>query len=219
MSKTEAGGAGLKPPISKVSPDEAPKRRGRPPGSKNKPKEEIFRARMEAASRDYTPSRPVTPTYKMKAKPNWEDLDLDAFGDETPDRFRVAPDLVPDGMSLQWVTSTVRGADFGQRRSQFEKRGWTPVHQSDFDGIFDGMFMKKGEEGEITLEGMVLMTRPEAITRKARMMERFNAEEKIRIKEAALRGGDINTSLDSQHPTVQKITKVNRTMERLEIPE
>lgn len=181
-----------------------PKRRGRPPGSKNKPKPESVAA--------------VTTRYKMKAKPNWEDVETDSFSDDSPDRLRIDPALVPEGMSLQWVTESVYGQPMPQHRAEFEKRGWTPVHQEDFDGVYDGMFMPKGAEGEIKLDGMVLMARPEELTRKARMQDRRKANEVVRIKEQALRGGDINTSLDSQHPSALSTNRISRTMERIEIP-
>lgn len=156
--------------------------------------------------------------YKMKAKPNWDDEDIGGLPDESPDRLGIDPALVPEGMSLQWVTDSVYGQQVPQHRARFEKRGWTPVHQEDFDGVFDGMFMPKGAQGEIKVDGMVLMARPAEMTRKAMLDDRRKAQEVIRIKEQALRGGDINTSLDSQHPTALRTNKVNRTMERLEIP-
>ena len=156
--------------------------------------------------------------YKMKAKPNWDEDNVGGLEDESPDRLAVDPALVPEGMSLQWVTDSVYGQGVPQHRARFEKRGWTPVHQEDFDGVFDGMFMPRGAEGEIKVDGMVLMARPEEMTRKARSDERRKAQEVIRIKEQALRGGDINTSLDSQHPSALQTNRINRTMERLEIP-
>lgn len=155
--------------------------------------------------------------FRMKAKPNWEDLD-DNVADDSPDRLRVDPSLVPAGMSLQWVTDSVYGQPVPQHRAEFEKRGWTPIHQEDFDRVFDGMFMPKGAEGEIKVDGMVLMARPEELTQRARAADKRKAQEVIRIKEQALRGGDINTSLDSQHPTALQTNRINRSMERIEIP-
>lgn len=191
-----------------MSEDIAPKRRGRPPGSKNKPKEAP--PVSEAAK--------AKPKYKMKAKPNWTEDDIDTLPDDTPDRLRIEPHLVPEGMSLQWVTTEVYGQPMPQRRALFEKRGWTPVHQEDFDGVFDGMFMPKGADGEIKIEGMVLMARPSEMTRKARLMDKFNADEKIRIKERELLGGGLNTPLDSMHPSALKTNKIGRSMERIEVP-
>ena len=163
------------------------------------------------------PEAPIR--YKMKAKPNWDEDDVGGMEDESPDRLGIDPAIVPEGMSLQWVTDSVYGQGVPQHRARFEKRGWTPVHQEDFDGVLDGMFMPRGADGEIKVDGMVLMARPEEITRKAKLSERRKAQEIIRIKEQALRGGDINTSLDSQHPSALQTNRINRTMERLEIPE
>lgn len=163
-------------------------------------------------------AQPVATRYKMKAKPNWDDEDIDGMPEESPDRLSIDPALVPDGMSLQWVTDSVYGQQTPQHRARFEKRGWTPVHQEDFDGVFDGMFMPKGAAGEIKVDGMVLMARPAEMTRKAQAEDRRKAQEIIRIKEQALRGGDLNTSLDSQHPSALKTNRVNRTMERIEVP-
>lgn len=156
--------------------------------------------------------------YKMKAKPNWDEDDVGGLGEESPDRLAIDPALVPEGMSLQWVTDSVYGQGVPQHRARFEKRGWTPVHQEDFDGAFDGMFMPRGAEGEIKVDGMVLMARPAEMTRKARLDEKRRANEVVRIKEQALRGGDINTSLDSQHPSALQTNRINRTMERVQVP-
>lgn len=161
----------------------------------------------------------VPTRYKMKAKPNWEEEDIGGLADESPDRLGIDPAIVPEGMSLQWVTDSVYGQQVPQHRARFEKRGWTPVHQEDFDKAFDGMFMPKGAEGEIKVDGMVLMARPAEMTRKAKLDDRRKAQEVIRIKEQALRGGDINTSLDSQHPSALGFNKIGRTMERIHIPE
>lgn len=157
--------------------------------------------------------------YKMKAKPNWNEEDIDGMGEESPDRLAINPAIVPEGISLQWVTDSVYGQPVPQHRARFEKRGWTPVHQEDFDGVFDGMFMPKGAEGEIKVDGMALMARPAEMTRKAVMADRRKARDVIRIKEQALRGGDIGASLDSQHPSALSTNRINRTMERIHIPE
>src|SRR5690242_17941086 len=119
--------------------------------------------------------RSVAPRHKMKAKPNWDDDDISGLGEESPDRLGIAPELVPEGMSLQWVTDSVYGQQVPQHRARFEKRGWTPVHQEDFDGAFDGMFMARGAPGEIKVDGMVLMARPAEMTRKATLDDRRKA--------------------------------------------
>lgn len=157
--------------------------------------------------------------FKMKAKPNWEDIDPAQMVD-TPDRLKIDPEHIPDGMSVQWVTDSVYGQSMAQHRSGFERRGWTPVHPSDFDGQFDGMFTPKGSEGEIIVDGLVLMARPKQMTKRAEMADKLRAIDQVRIKEQAWKSGDIQgVTLDASHPTAVNSNRINRTLERIQIPE
>ncbi len=155
--------------------------------------------------------------FKMRAAPNWETMDP-SRGD-TPDRFHIDPSLIPPGMSAQWVTNSIFGQEQAQHRGKFEQNGWTPVHQDDFDGQFDGMFMPKGKEGEINQDGLVLMMRPKQITEKAQRAEKKRAYEQVAIKEQALRGGDIPVSLDARHESATSTNRINKSYERVEIPD
>src|SRR5882672_4817908 len=175
-----------------------PKKRGRPPINRE-------------------PLREVAPSLKMRARPNW--LDIDPAAQDTPDKFHIDPSKIPAGMSALWVTDSVLGKPMPQHRAGFEKTGWTPVHQDDFDGQFDGMFMPKGMDGEIKQEGTTLMMRPKELTDRAKAVDQRNAREQVQIKEQALRGGDLNTSLDSQHPSAINSNRVNKSYERVTIPE
>ena len=164
------------------------------------------------------PVEAVAPkSFKMKAKPNWETFD--ATAQDTPDRLHIDPDKVPEGFSLQWVTDSVYGQSMSQHRSGFERKGWTPVHQEDFDGVFDGMFMPKGAQGEIMNEGLVLMARPKEFSDKAALLEKRAAMSQVLIKEQALRGGDIPIPSDPRHSTALNFNKIGKTYERLPIPE
>lgn len=155
---------------------------------------------------------------KMRARPNWDDM---TPVDDVPDRLRIPPDMVAKlerdhGMSLQWVTDSVYGKPEPQLRASQEKRGWTPVHAEDFDGMFDGMFTPKGSDGEINMEGLVLMARPVEITRAAQARDRRAAKVPTQIREQQLRGGDLPGVSGANHPTVRN--SINRTRERIEIP-
>ena len=163
------------------------------------------------------PKEVVPNQFKMKAKPNWESFD--ATAEDSPDKLHINPELVPEGISLQWVTDSVYGQSMSQHRSSFERKGWTPVHQEDFDGVFDGMFMPKGAQGEIMNEGLVLMARPKEFTDKAKLLERRAAVSQVMIKEQALRGGDIPISLDARHSSALNTNKIGKSYERLPIPE
>jgi hypothetical protein len=163
------------------------------------------------------PDEPAPKTFKMKAKPNWETFD--ATAEDSPDRLHIDPSLVPSGFALQWVTDSVYGQNMAQHRMKFEQKGWTPVHQEDFDGVFNGMFMPKGKEGEIMNEGLVLMARPKEFSDKAKRQDHRKAIEQVAIKEQALRGGDIQIPLDSRHPSALGTNRISKSFERLPIPE
>lgn len=180
------------------------KRRGRP-------------KKVEVTDSAY--AAPKQTAYKMKAKPNWEDISPEDFENDSADKLHIAKEMIPDGMDLQWVTDSIWGQPMPQHRAEFEKRGWTPVHQEDFDGRFDGLWMPKGAPGEIKSEACVLMARPLELSRRAKMIDRHKANEQIQIKEAALRGGDLpGVTLDSQHPNAVGSNRINKSFERIEVP-
>lgn len=156
-------------------------------------------------------------TWKMRSNPNWETIDP-SFED-SPDQLRIAPHLVPDGISLQWVTESVLGKPMPERLAAFERKGWTVVHNDDFDGQLDGLFDKKGAQAPIRKDGMVLVARPKELTAKARRRDHMAALEKVKIKEQALRGGDIGATLDAQHPNALGFNKINKSIERITVPE
>jgi len=171
---------------------------------------------QQAQSKWQAEKAKVDPRNKMKARPNWDDYDS---SDRAVDELRIPQGEFPDGMDLQWVAVSCLGQPLTKERSDFERKGWTPVHQSDFDGIYNGRWMKKGEEGEISFKGLVLMARPLEFSLKAKEEDRKAARQQVAVKEAALRGGDLPISLDTQHPTALRSNVINRTVERLTIPE
>lgn len=153
---------------------------------------------------------------RMKAKPNWEEFD-DAVDSE--DRLHIGKDLFPPGFDFQWVTDSVYGQAMPQHRAQFERKGWTPVHQEDFDGVFDGKFMPKGQQGEINVDGLVLMARPLEFSIRSKRLDEQRAIEAVQIKQQQLTGGDLpGVSLDSRHPSAVKTNRINRTYEPVPIP-
>jgi len=184
------------------------RKRGRPP-------------KQKSAGIEREPQREVQQkagkSIKMRAKPNWEQIDPNAV--DTADRLAVPAHLIPEGMSLQWVTSRVYGQEMARHRADFERRGWTPVHGEDFDGQLDGMFMPKGADGEIEIDGLVLMARPKQITEAATKNDTIRARQQVLKKEAEMRGGDVQgISLDTTHPTALRVNKVGRSVERIDVP-
>jgi hypothetical protein len=159
---------------------------------------------------------------KMKARPNWESEDFVGVGMEGVDRLKVSPEklqaLHRDGVALQWVTRSVRGQEQPQELSKMTKGGWTPVHQSDFDGLLDGDFMPKGHDDVITVDDCMLVARPSQLQAKARQAERREASRPLQIAEQNL-GHGIPGVTGSNHPTAIRGNKIDSRMERVEIPE
>jgi hypothetical protein len=153
----------------------------------------------------------------MKAKPNWENVDPGR--DDTPDRLHIGQEEWPEGMAMQWITASVRGQEFPGRRMLFDQGGWTPVHQEDFDGKFNGRFMLRDAPGEITVEGLVLVARPIEFTERARVAEKRRAREQLEIKERAFRSGEIpNVSFDTKHESALRTNKISKSYERIDVP-
>ena len=135
--------------------------------------------------------------------------------DEDEDRLKVPPHFIPDGMSYQWVTDSIFNAPQPQRRARFERKGWMPVPAERHDGVW----MPKGYKGEINVDGLVLMERPAEYTKKALDHDKKKAREQVWIKEQQLRGGDVGTTLDSQHQSALRTNKISKSYEPLRIPD
>jgi len=157
---------------------------------------------------------------KMKARPNWDDDTANEVGDESADRLKIPRDIIDkfarDGVALQWITRSVRGQDAPQEISKFVKGGWTPVHASDFDGAFDGMFMPKGSDDVVGVDDCMLVARPMEIQRRSKERERMQAAEPLRIKMAEL-GAGLNIP-GGNHPTAVRQNHITVTREGIAVP-
>ena len=81
--------------------------------------------------------------------------------------------------------------------------------------------MPKGTKSgvEISQGGLVLMARPMELSKQSRAHEYSRARQQVRIKEQQITGGDLNTSLDSRHPSALRFNKIEKSMERIPVPE
>lgn len=163
------------------------------------------------------PAKPGPRKWALKAGANWETND--GGPDEGIDRYHIDRADIPEGFDLQWVAVSVLGQDMVRERGQFERKGWTPVHQSDFDGRFDGRYMPRGQDGEINVGGQVLMARPLELSIKSRQREHRAALDQVRIKEQALYSGQDVQASGAEHPSARKFNSINRSLERIAIPE
>lgn len=196
-----------------------PKRRGGWPRGKPRPARAAPTPENVKAAADRAQSPMLG---KMKARPNWESDDFVGVGQDGVDRLKISPEkleaLHRDGVALQWVTRSIRGQEMPQELSKMTKGGWTPVHQSDFDGLLDGDFMPKGHDDIITVDDCMLVARPTQIQAKARQALRHDAARPLQITEEQL-GHGIPGVTGSDHPTATRGNAIKRTMERVEIPE
>lgn len=173
-----------------------------------------------AADRASAMPRAASLLSKMKSRPNWESDDFVGVGMDGADRLRIEPEIVQalyrDGVALQWITRAVRGQETPQEMSKYTKGGWTPVHQSDFDGLLDGMFLSKGLDEVITVEDCMLVARPAEIQKKAVRAQFSEAARPLQIAEEQL-GHGIPGVTGSNHKSVQN--SIKKSIERVEIPE
>lgn len=159
--------------------------------------------------------------FKMKAAPNWESEDFVGVGMDGSDRMHIPEDtilaLAQDGWALQWGTHAIRGQPAPQELAKMTKGGWTPVHQEDFEGMMDGLFMPKGKnDTPIIVDDAILLARPIQIQQKAERVRRREANLPLQIAEEQI-GQGIPGVTGAMAPGVRNTIK--KTMERVEIPD
>ena len=172
------------------------------------------------AAADRAEMRPLIS--KMKARPNWESDDFVSADFEGVDRLAIPRDKVEalrrEGVALEWGTQSVRGAPTPRQMADAERRGWTIVHNGDFDGVLDGLFVPKGSDLPITVDDAILLARPVSTDIKAKQAERRAAMRPLEISETQIGYGIPNVT-GASHPTATRGNQIKKTMERVEIPE
>lgn len=129
--------------------------------------------------------------------------------------------LHANGIDVQWCTDSVLGQAAPQTRMAFEINGWEPVTPDMFDGLFDGMYTRKGHQGEINYEGLVLMWRPLELTQEAQEEDRQARDAAIMAQQNMIKGGaaiqGLARGFEPVHATVKN--KLTRTIKPpMEIP-
>lgn len=126
------------------------------------------------------------------------------------DKFHIPREMIPDGIDLQWNTDTVVGMAAVQERAEMERQGWEAVTPEMWDGRFDGMFARKGHQGEINVGGLVLMWRPIELTMEARAEELQAANTARYIEERKIQTGNVDNvdpdMFDNQNPKARAQT-------------
>lgn len=156
---------------------------------------------------------PAKQTWTMKAGNNWDNA---VEVEDSPDRLAIPPELIPEGMALEFKTRSVLGQEQQQRLNGYFRAGWTPVHAEDFGGRFANMW-SRDDSGYVVYEACILCARPLALSIKAKKRELAKARDQIALKEQAFKGGEI-AATGADHPTAKGFNRISRTMERIEIP-
>ena len=158
--------------------------------------------------------------WRMKAGNNWDDDLAEDIPDTAPNELHIPLDMIPEGMSLQWITTEVYGKEENQRRALFERTGWTAVHPEDFDGLYDGRWSSRGTKGEINYFGLTLVAKPTELVERSRKRDEREARRRVQIKEQALFGGEHAAPvMGADHPSAKRFNHINRSVERVTIPE
>lgn len=177
-----------------------PRPRGRPPGTRTLRTSDV-RAEPEVREEAVRPAK----TRSRRAGSGADRLGVPR---------EIKEGLEQDGVDIQWVTDSVNGMPFPHRRATFEADGWEAVTPDMFGGVFDGMFMRKEHQGEISFEGLVLMWRPLELTQEARQEERDLANRAVNIHEKKMRQGQLDgvdpKTLDPNHPSAKRVSHLTR---------
>lgn len=136
-------------------------------------------------------------------------------------KLNIPASLIPEGFDLQWVTDSVWGRPEKQHRARFERQGWLSVLADDEIGSrLKGLFVGTGDDGEIIMDGLVLMARPLAFSMKAKQLDRRRAVERVQVKEHQLRTGNLSgITLETDHPTVLNSNVVRRSLDTIAVPQ
>ena len=147
--------------------------------------------------------------------PGVYDPEFEYHPEDTEDRLRVPKEVIPDGITYQWITFEVFGQPQPQRVARWERQGWRPVPAE----RHKGMFMPNDYKGAIEIDGLRLMERPTEIDRRARAYEEQKARNQMGTKRQQLTGGNIpGVGFDTQHPSALRSNKMSGEWQRISVP-
>lgn len=159
----------------------------------------------------------------VKDRRNWGNKwDVDPVSeDDTPNVLYIPREVYPDGIEFMWGTRSIRGQDTPQIRSGYFKDGWREVHDEDFQGSRFWEYSRnrwaRDDSGYICYEACILLGQREEITFKAEAKRVRMAKEQLLIREQSITGGGMNAT-GAEHPSALAHNKIQRTVERIEIP-
>lgn len=116
------------------------------------------------------------------------------------DPFFIPPELKEPGWSYEWKTETIYNQEATAHQVMLAENGWRPVMST---GRWSGVFMPNSHEGKpIRRDAMVLMERPDSLTREAYDEERKKARRQMADTRESLRLAT-PSGFTTQHAGVQ----------------
>jgi hypothetical protein len=207
--------------------NEAPRRRGRPPGS--------GKAKIVKAESPQTPSgaaveavlSPVAEPARPSVRPALrEDPRLAAARraaeirghfqgnmDDGTDRF-AAP-MPPEGWTYEWKRKSVMGMEDHSHMTNLKRAGWEEV-PVDLDADHRSMMPHNWSGNTIERDGLVLMMRPSVITEEMRQIELRRARGQVQAKEQQLNEAPMGQFERTNKD--QSLAKVKKGYEPIAVP-
>ena len=196
-----------------------PKRKGRMAAGRPRPRKVAAAAKPESSK--WSKPRAMSPerfaqfkagtAWKSKygsTPPEWDGV----FHSPHENRFaidqQVVDDLMREGVVLQWFVTSVMGKPEPHAIAAAERNGWKRVEEGDLPGV-----------GMVEGDGLQLMARPVAIHKQAMAQEHRLAVEQIETKQESFMGGRSMRASGADHPSAIRSNKINRTLERLDVPD
>jgi hypothetical protein len=165
------------------------------------------------------PAEPAAETEPKKGYKKWQQKFLANKWDgtlvsEVENPWHISPDIVEayrrDGIDLKAVRTHCYGWEDTKNYALHVRNGWQNVEIGDFPDITT-----------VQGDGLQLMARPNAISKKARAQQEAEAREPVAVlKKRAGEGSleDMGVTLDPRHSSARNYNKIKSSWERLEIP-
>jgi len=131
--------------------------------------------------------------------------------DEGTDEFYIDPHAIPDGWTYEWKRKTVYGSEDPSYSVSLKRTGWTEVPASRHPEMMPANF----KSAVIERKGLVLMERPQSITRRVELTDKDRAREQIRFKEQQLTHAP-DGQFTRDHAQAQP--KIKKSYEAMPIP-
>lgn len=128
------------------------------------------------------------------------------------DVFEIPQHMIPKGWSYQWNSVSIHGNTdiLAEQNHDMYMNGWRPVPAE----RYAGSLVPKGSKGNIIRRQMILMERPEALTREARAEEVRNAHQLISDRNDALKIGGLKNNIGRGFEMSDKVSGIRMAIDK-----